>query len=90
VQRIREAMEGNRPVVLASQRELIINQANIRGEDGVAMVEDIEEAAANASNKVLPADVFKMIDRCMASLSQKVKIRIQSDAMTREREPERL
>ncbi len=90
MQRIREAMEGNRPVVLASQRELIINQANIIGEDGAAMVEDIEEAAANASDKVLPADVFKMIDRCMASLSQKVKIRIQSDAMTREREPERL
>jgi hypothetical protein len=90
VQRIREAMEGGRPVVLASHRELIINQANIIGEDGAAMVEDIEEAAANASDKVLPADVFKMIDRCMASLSQKVKIRMQSDAMVREREPERL
>jgi hypothetical protein len=94
VQRIREAMEGNRPVVLASQRELIIKQANIIGEDGAAMVADIEEAAANASandsDKVLPADVFKMIERCMASLSQKVKIRMQSDAMVREREPERL
>jgi hypothetical protein len=54
------------------------------------MVEDIEEAAANASNKMLPADVYKMIDRCMTSLSQKVKARIQSDATTREREPERL
>jgi hypothetical protein len=31
-----------------------------------------------------------MIDRCMASLSQKAKIRIQSDAITREKEPERL
>jgi hypothetical protein len=31
-----------------------------------------------------------MIDRCMTSLSQKVKIRMQSDAIRREREPERL
>jgi hypothetical protein len=54
------------------------------------MVEDIEEAATNASDKMLPADVFKMIDRCMASLSQKAKIRMQSDAITREKEPERL
>jgi hypothetical protein len=90
VQRIREAMEGNKPVVSASQRELIIKQANIIGEDGAAMVEDIEEAATNASDKMLPADVFKMIDRCMASLSQKAKIRMQSDAITREKEPERL
>ena len=54
VQRIREAMEGNRPVVTAGQRELIIQQANITGEDGAGMVEDIEDAAAN--NKMLPAD----------------------------------
>jgi hypothetical protein len=90
VQRIREAMEGHKPVVSASQRELIIKQANIIGEDRAAMVEDIEEAAVNTSNKMLPADVFKMIDRCMASLSQKAKIRMQSDAITREKEPERL
>jgi hypothetical protein len=88
VQRIREAMEGNKPVVTASQRELIIKQANIVGEDGAGMVEDIEEAAVN--NKMLPADVFKMIDKCMASLGQRAKLRIQSDAMTMEREPERL
>ncbi len=90
VQRIREAMEGRKPVITDGQRELIIKQANIIGEDGAAMVEDIEDAAANTSTKVLPADVFKMIDRCMASLSQKVKIRMQSDAITREKEPERL
>jgi hypothetical protein len=60
VQRIREAMEGNKPVVTASQRELIIRQANIIGEDGAAMVEDIEEAVASAPDKMMPADVFKM------------------------------
>jgi hypothetical protein len=38
----------------------------------------------------LPADVFKMIDKCMTSLGQKAKLRIQSDAMIMEKEPERL
>jgi hypothetical protein len=88
VQRIREAMEGNRPVVTAGQRELIIQQANITGEDRAGMVEDIEEAAAN--NKMLPADVFKMIDKCMTSLSQNVKRRVQANRMVAEKEPERL
>jgi hypothetical protein len=88
VQRIREAMEGSRPVVTAGQQELIIQQANIIGEDGAGMVEDIEEAAAG--NKMLPADVFKMIDKCMTSLSQKAKRRVQADRMIMEREPERL
>jgi hypothetical protein len=31
-----------------------------------------------------------MIDRCITSLSQRVRIRVQSDAITREKEPERL
>ncbi len=88
VQRIREAMEGNRPVVTAGQRELIIQQANITGEDGAGMVEDIEDAAAN--NKMLPADVFKMIDKCMTALGQKAKRRVQADRMVAEKEPERL
>jgi hypothetical protein len=88
VQRIREAMEANRPVVTTSQRELIIRQANITGEDGAAMVEDIEEAAAN--NKMLPADVFKMIDKCMTTLSLNAQRRVQADRVVAEKEPERL
>ncbi len=83
-------MEGPKPVVTDSQRELIIKQANIIGEDGAAMVEDIEDAAASTTIKVMPADVFKMIESCLASLSQKARIRMQSDAITREKEPERL
>ncbi len=54
VQRIREAMEGHKPVVSASQQELIIKQANIIGEDGAAMVENIEDAAANTSDSCCP------------------------------------
>ena len=42
VQRIREAMEGNKPVVTTGQRELIIRQASITGEDGAGMVEEID------------------------------------------------
>jgi hypothetical protein len=90
IQRIRDAMEGRKPVVTDFQQELIIKQANIIGEDGAAMVEDIEDAAASATIKVMPADVFKMVESCMASLERKVRIQLQSDAITREKEPERL
>ncbi len=81
-------MEGRKPVIADHQRELIIKQANIIGEDGIAMIQDIEDAAL--STKVLPADVFKMIESCMASLSQKVRVQMQSDEVTRQKEPERL
>jgi hypothetical protein len=52
------------------------------------MVEDIEEAAVN--NKMLPADVFKMIDKCMTTLSLNAKHRVQADRVVAEKEPERL
>jgi hypothetical protein len=41
-------------------------------------------------NKLLPADVFKMIERCAASLEQKVTTRMQWDSIIAEKEPERL
>jgi hypothetical protein len=34
IQRIRDAMEGNKPVVSDFMRELIIKQASMVGEDG--------------------------------------------------------
>ena len=67
IQKIRDAMERRKPVIADHQRELIIKQADIIGEDGMAMIQDIEDAAL--STKALPADVFKMIESCMASLS---------------------
>jgi hypothetical protein len=88
VQRIREAMDNNRPVITAGQRELIIKQASITGEDGAGMIEEIEEAAAN--DKMLPADVFRVIDQCMTSLSQRAARRVQANRMVAEKEPERL
>ncbi len=81
-------MEGCKPVIADHQRELIIQQANAIGEDGVAMIQDIEDAALNT--KLMAADVFKMIESCTASLSQKVRMRMQSDEVTRQKEPERL
>ncbi len=38
----------------------------------------------------MAADVFKLIERCTASLNQKVKRWMLSDEVTRQREPERL
>ncbi len=90
IQRIRDAMEGGKPVVSDFMRELIIKQADMIGEDGRAMVEDIESAAVCPVNKPLPAEVFKMIERCAASLEQKVTTWMQSDAIIAEKEPERL
>jgi hypothetical protein len=51
-------------------------------------IQDIEDAALNT--KLLSADVFKMIESCMASLGQKVRVQMQSDEVTRQTEPERL
>ena len=59
IQRIRDAMEGHKPVIPDGQRELIIKQANIIGEDRAAIVEDIEDAAASTTTKMLPADVYR-------------------------------
>ncbi len=81
-------MESRKPVITDYQQELIVKQANIIGEDGVAMIQDIEDAALETGQ--MAADVFKMIDSCMASLNQKVRMQMQSDEVTRQKEPERL
>jgi hypothetical protein len=52
------------------------------------MINDIEDATLQPNQ--MAADVFKMIESCMASLSQKVKRRMLSDEVTRQRELERL
>ncbi len=83
-------MEGGKPVITDYQRELIVKQVNIIGEDGLAMIQDIEDAALSTTTRLLPADVFKMVESCLASLNQKARARIQSDEVTRQKEPERL
>ncbi len=72
IQRIWDAMESRKPVITDYQRELIVKQENIIGEDGVAMIQDIEDAALKTGQ--MAADVFKLIESCMASLNQKVRM----------------
>jgi hypothetical protein len=52
------------------------------------MIEVIEEEARKPDK--LPADVFKLIDSCLSSLSQKAKRHGLSDKVIKQREPERL
>jgi hypothetical protein len=88
VQKIRAAMESNRPVITVAQQELIIKYADVMGEDGKAMIEAIEEEARKPDK--MPADVFKLIDSCLSSLSQKAKRQGLSDEVIKKREPDRL
>jgi hypothetical protein len=81
-------MESRKPVITDYQRELIIKQANIIGEDGEAVIQDIENEALKTNQ--MAADIFKLIESCMASLNQKVRIQMQSDEVIRQKEPERL
>jgi hypothetical protein len=88
IQRIRVAMEGNNPVVTGAQRELIEKYAALLGEDGKAIVQDIEGEAEKPGK--LPADVFRLIDSCLHSLGQRAKRQELSNEVIKQREPERL
>jgi hypothetical protein len=88
VQKIRAAMEGNKPVITVAQQELIIKYADIIGEDGKAMIKVIEEEARKPDK--MPADIFKLIESCLTSLSQKAKRQGLSDEVIKQREPVRL
>jgi hypothetical protein len=88
IQKIWAAMESNKPVITVAQQELIIKYADIIGEDGKAIIEVIEEEARKPDK--MPADVFKLIDSCLSSLSQKAKRQGLSDEVIKQREPVRL
>jgi hypothetical protein len=88
IQRIRVAMEGGNPVITGAQQELIEKNAALLGEDGNAIIQDIQTEAEKAGK--LPADVFKLIESCCRDLSKRVAILELSNEMMREREPERL
>ncbi len=85
IQRIWAAMEGGSSVVTGAQQELIEKYAALLGEDGKAIIQDIEEDAGK-----LPVDVFRLIDSCLYSLGQRAKRQELSNELIREREPERL
>jgi hypothetical protein len=88
IQRIRAAMEGGSPVITGAQRELIKKHAALLGEDGKAIIQDIEEEAGKAGK--LPADVFRLIDSCLHALGQRAMRQELSNEVIKEREPERL
>jgi hypothetical protein len=88
IQRIRIAMEGKNPVITEAQRELINKYATLLGEDGKAMIEVIEQEAKKPNK--LPADVFRLIEGCLQSVSQRAKKQDLSNEVMRQREPERL
>jgi hypothetical protein len=88
IQRIRVALEVNSSVVTGAQRELINKYAALLGEDGKAMIEDIEEEAKKPGK--LPVDVFRLIDGCLHSMGQRAKKQDLSNEVIKQREPERL
>ncbi len=69
IQRIRSAMEGGSSVVTGAQQELIEKYAALLGEDGKAIIQDIEDEAGKTCK--LPADVFRLIDSCLHALGQR-------------------
>ncbi len=81
-------MEGGNPVITGAQQELIEKNAALLGEDGNAIIQDIQAEAEKAGK--LPADVFKLIESCCRDLNKRVAILELSNELMREREPERL
>jgi hypothetical protein len=81
-------MEGGNPVITRAQRELIEKHAALLGEDGKAIIQDIEEEAGKAGK--LPADVFRLIDSCLHDLGRRAVRQELSNEVIKEREPERL
>jgi hypothetical protein len=81
-------MEGSNPVITGAQRELIEKQAALLGEDGKAIIQDIEEEAGKAGK--LPADVFRLIDSCLHDLGKRAVRQELLNEVIKEREPERL
>jgi hypothetical protein len=70
IQRIRAAMEAGNPVITETQKALIKRNAALLGEDGDAIIQDIQMEAELEGQ--LPADIFKIIEGCCQDLSKRV------------------
>ncbi len=88
IQRIRAAMEGGNPVITEAQQRLIERNAALLGEDGNAIIQDIQAESEKTGS--LPADIFKLIESCCQDLNKRVASLEISNELMREREPERL
>jgi hypothetical protein len=56
------AMEGGNPIIKGAQQELIEKHAALLGEDGDAIIQDIQAEAEKAGK--LPANIFKLVESC--------------------------
>jgi hypothetical protein len=81
-------MEGGKPVIAEAQQELIRRNAALLGKDGNDIIQDIQ-AEAEVDGR-LPADIFKLVERCCQDLSKRVASLEISNDLIREREAERL
>jgi hypothetical protein len=70
VQRIREALAKGEPVLSESQVGLIKHHTTFLGEDGEAVMREIQEEAAKTVR--LPADIAKIIDNYCKDLARRV------------------
>ncbi len=76
------------PVLTEAQRELIKRHTALLGEDGDAIIQDIQGEAETAGR--LPADIFRIIEKCCQDLNRRVACLERSNEIVREREQERL
>jgi hypothetical protein len=81
-------MEGGNPVIPEPLQQLIKVQAAVLGEDGDAIIQDIQAEAEKAGK--LPADIFKLIESCRMDLGRRAALQELSNEMIKAREPERL
>jgi hypothetical protein len=70
IQRIWTAMADGCPVLTEAQRDLIKKHTALLGEDGNAIIRDIQGEAETEGR--LPADIFKIIEKCCQDLNQRV------------------
>jgi hypothetical protein len=88
IQRIRAAMEGGNPVITEVQQGLIKRNAALLGEDGDAIIQDIQTVAEKDGR--LPADIFKLIESCCQDLNKRVASLEVTNELVRKKETGRL
>ncbi len=81
-------MEGGNPVIPEPLQQLIKVQAALLGEDGDAIIQDIQEEPEKAGK--LPADIFKLIEGCRQDLGKRAALQELSNERITAREPGRL
>ncbi len=88
VQRIREALAGGKPILSESQVDLIKRHTTFLGEDGEAVMQEIQEEATKTVR--LPADIAKIIESYCKDLTRRVALRELSNDLEKGKERERL